>query len=168
MVRSGWSIGRLRPAELLILAGAATLITTMFFAWYELDLDSLTYRRVDGSPNIGSLELSFWDLAVARWFVLAALACAILLILCALIARTPGWAVVLGTPAVVFGFIATIFMVVRAIDSPADGYEATLAVYAALAGTVAVLLGAFGSLRDEYVPPGFAQAPEPERLTVER
>lgn len=161
MVRSGRSIGRLRPAELVTLAGVLALGVSLFFDWFELALTLPDGSVLDG---LYELDTSFWSLSVTRWLVLLAL-CFSSAMLVANLASTPGLSVILATPTFLLGIAAAIALIQRTLNDP-HGLDQTAWLCVALAGTVLITFGAFWAMRDEYVPPGFKRGPEPELLSV--
>lgn len=146
---------KIRGSEWLVLAAATLLLVSTFFAWFEI-------------PHFGvTLEANVWDLTIVRWWIYLAIVLGLSVFLTALLSRTPDWSVILCTPLVVFSLVAMISMIWRAIDSPIDGAAATGWFYVALAAAIALFAGACWAIRDERVPAGFLESPEPEFIEID-
>src|SRR5665647_179652 len=101
-------LSKLRPAEWLTTLGVIVLFASTFKPWFKL-----------AGADI-SINLNVWDLSVTRWFVYLALIVSAWMVIAALLGKTPRWALVFNTPAVLLSFLAAIGVVVRLIDPP-DG-----------------------------------------------
>jgi len=143
-------LGRLRGGELLALAGVALVTVSLFERWYE-------------GP---SGELGAWDTfgpAVAL-LLLAALA-ALALVASALLERSVATPVAVAVWCVPLGLIGLIAALVRVFERPQHATTVCIGAWLALAGTVAILAGAWLTLRDErpsrYKPATPAPRPRP-------
>jgi drug/metabolite transporter (DMT)-like permease len=139
--------GRLRAGELLALAGAALLIASLTQPWYQ--------------TPIGKVDL--WDtFGPGAALLLAALAAALTMVAAALLEReSPALPVSTAVWCVLLGLIGLIAAVVRVLERPDHASSLCIGPWLALAGTLAVLLGAWWVLRDERpsrYPPAW---PEP-------
>lgn len=140
------SLRRLRPGELLALAGAICVIVSLFLAWYE-------------SPA-GTLDA--WDTFGPGVALLLAAACAALaLVVSALTERSPALPVSTAVWCIPLGLLATIAAIVRVIERPDHATSVCAGAWLALAGAVAILAGAWQSLRDERPSLYEPATPEP-------
>jgi hypothetical protein len=144
------SLRRLRVGELLALAGAICLIVALFEPWYE--------------GAIGTLDA--WDtFGPAVVLALAALSAALAMIASAVTERSSALPVATAVWCVLIGFMAVIAAVVRVFERPDHATAVCVGVWLALAGSVAILLGAWLALRDErpslYEPISVEPRPRP-------
>ncbi len=140
------SLKRLRVGELLALAGAACLIVSLLEPWYE---------------NAGG-KLDAWDTFGPSVVLLAAAAgAALALVLSALTERGVALPVASAVWCVLLGLLAVIASVVRVLERPDHATQTCAGAWLALAGAVAVLAGAWLSLRDERTSMYEPAAPEP-------
>jgi uncharacterized membrane protein HdeD (DUF308 family) len=140
------SLRRLRTGELLVLVGVACLIISLLEPWYE----SATGR------------LDAWDtFGPAIVLLLAALCAGLALALSALSERSPALPVSMGVWSVLLGLAAVIAAVVRVIERPDHATSLCAGAWLALAGAVAITLGAWQSLRDERPSMYEPASPEP-------
>jgi hypothetical protein len=163
---------KLRPAELLALAGTITLFVATFLPWFALPsaadiAKSTPGARLVGGGNDGAINLNVWDLGLARWWIYLAILLGACMVLAALLSRTVEWSIILCTPLVFASGIAFLCLFVRLFDSPRAHAGAQLGFYVALAGAAALLAGTCWALRDESVPEGFEKAPRPELIHVD-
>lgn len=163
---------KVRPSELLALIGALILFVATFFAWFSLpalaELQELAPNAaIVGGGDPGTIDLNVWDLQFARWFVYLSVLLAVCMFLAALLSRTADWAMVLATPTTVFGGIAMICMLVRAIDAPRDFADPTSWFFVGLVGSIVLFAGACWTVRDETVPSGYAKPPKTELIEVQ-
>jgi uncharacterized membrane protein HdeD (DUF308 family) len=140
------SLRRVRVGELLALLGAACVIVSLFEPWYE-----------------GALgRLDAWDTFGPAVVLLMAAACAALaLVLSNLAERSPGLPVSLAVWSVLLGLIAVIAAVVRVLERPDHATSLCAGAWLALAGAVAILAGAWQSVRDERTSRYESATPEP-------
>lgn len=128
------SLRRLRAGELLAAAGAILVIVSLFERWYE-------------GP---SGELDAWDtFGPAMLLLLLATAAAIGLVLSTIAERSVAVPVALAVWSVLLGLIAVIAAVVRVAERPQHATHVCIGAWLALAGAVAILVGAWLALRDE-------------------
>jgi hypothetical protein len=129
------SLRRLRVGELLALAGATCVIVSLLEPWY------------DGPHG----RLDAWETFGAAVVLLMAAACAALaLVLSTLAERSPALPVSLAVWSTLLGLIAVIAAVVRVLERPDHATSLCVGAWLALAGALAILLGAWQSLRDEH------------------
>ncbi|HTQ68366.1 MAG TPA: hypothetical protein VMI13_06710 [Solirubrobacteraceae bacterium] len=141
---------RLRRGELITLAGVALLIASLFVPTYH-------------SP---SGELDAWDtFGAAVALQLAAIFAGLALVLSALTERTAALPVSTAVWCVPVGLAGVIASVVRLLERPEHASGLATGGWLALAGALAVLAGAWETLRDEhtplYEPPSPAPRPRP-------
>lgn len=162
---------KLRISEWLVGLGVVLLFGATFKPWFTVPgaeklEDLATDALLEGSTSLGT-GLNVWDLGFTRWFVYLALICAALMLVAAVFGETVHFAIVMATPTVLFSFICSIGMIVRLIWPPAGASETETAFYVAVAGSLLIFLAGCWSIRDEYVPPGYEPAPDPERISLE-
>jgi drug/metabolite transporter (DMT)-like permease len=140
------SLRRVRLGELLALLGAACVIVSLLEPWYE-----------------GALgRLDAWDTFGPAVVLLMAAACAALaLVLSNLAERSPGLPVSLAVWGVLLGIIAVIAAVVRVLERPDHATSLCAGAWLALAGAMAILAGAWQSVRDERTSLYEPASPEP-------
>jgi hypothetical protein len=129
-------IRRMRLGELVVLAGVACVIISMFTPWY--------------SSPIGNLDL--WDtFGPAAALILAALCAGLAVIAGALAERdeNPSLAVAAAVWCVLLGLAGSIGAIVRVLERPENAGSTCIGPWLGLAGTLAILLGAWLVLRDE-------------------
>jgi hypothetical protein len=128
------SVRRLRLGELLALAGAVCVIVSLFEPSYE---------------NAAG-KLDAWDTfgpAVAL-LIVAAIA-ALVLVLSALTELSVALPVAAAVWSVALGLAAVIAALVRVLERPDHATSLCAGAWLALAGAVAILAGAWQSVRDE-------------------
>jgi hypothetical protein len=128
------SLRRLRLGELLALAGALCLIVSLFRPWYE---------GPAGTLNVWET----FDAAVV--LLLAALCAALAMVISALTERSTALPVSTAVWCVALGLIAAIAAIVRLAERPDHATSVSAGAWLALAGALAILLGAWQALRDE-------------------
>jgi hypothetical protein len=128
-------IRRLRAGELLALAGAVCLVVSMFTPWY--------------SSPVGNLDL--WDtFGPAAALMLAALCAGLAVVVSALSERgNPSLAVGSAVWCVALGLAGSISALVRLLERPQNAGSTCIGPWLGLAGTLAILVGAWLVLRDE-------------------
>ncbi len=143
------SLRRLRLGELLATAGAICLVVSFTLPWYE-NAES----KLDAWSTFGPAVVLLMAAAIA----------ALVLLLATVTERTPALPVAAAVWGVLFGLIAVVAAIVRVLERPDHATSLCAGAWLALVGAVAVLLGAWQSIRDEraslYDPP----VPEPRRL----
>jgi hypothetical protein len=127
-------IRRLRLGELLVLAGAICLIVSLFVPSYDSSIGHLSAWNTFG-PAV-ALEL-------------AAICAALAMVVSALGERSPALPVSTAVWCVPLSLAATIAALVRVLERPDHASSLAVGGWLALAGAVAVLLGAWQALRDE-------------------
>jgi hypothetical protein len=146
------SVGKLRAGELVALLGAAAVFVSLTLRWYE-------------GPS-GPLDA--WDtFGVGLALLLAAAVAALWLFASTLTERSgTALAVVAGVWCVAFGVAGVIAAIVRVLERPDHATEVCAGAWVALAGALAILLGAWLSVHDErvsrYPPAAPAARPRPE------
>jgi hypothetical protein len=140
---------RIRLGELLAAAGAVCLIVSLTLPWYE---------NVEG-------KLSAWStFGPAVVLLMLAILAALVLILATVAERTPALPVAAAVWGVLFGLVAVIAAVVRVLERPDHATSLCAGAWLALVGAVAVLLGAWQSIRDERTSRYEPAAPQARRL----
>ena len=142
-------LARIRTGELLATAGAICLIVALTLPWYQNSEGKLSAWSTFG-PAVVLLMLA----------ALAALA----LLLATVAERTPALPVAAAVWGVLFGLLATIAAIVRVLERPDHATTLCAGAWLALVGAVAVLLGAWQSIRDERTSRYEPAAPEARRL----
>lgn len=128
------SARRLRIGELVALAGVGCVIAALTRPWYQ-------------SP-IGNLDA--WDtFGPGVVLLLAAVCAALAMVLSALTERSPALPVSTAVWCVALGLLAVIAAIVRVFERPDHASGVCIGVWLALAGALAILLGAWQALRDE-------------------
>jgi hypothetical protein len=129
------SLGKVRLGELLALAGAVLVIVSLLLPWYE------------GSSS-GTLDA--WEtFGAGVVLLLAGAAGAVWLFLAALTERSPALAVEAAVWGVPLGIAASIAAIVRVLERPEHATGLCAGAWLALAGAVAILVGAWQAVRDE-------------------
>jgi hypothetical protein len=128
------SLRRLRLGELLALAGSAAVIVSLLEPWYEGPLG-----RLDAWDTFGPAVV----------LLLAALSAALALVLSTLGERSPALPVSMAVWSVLLGLVAVIASAVRVLERPDHASSLCVGAWLALGGAIAILLGAWQSLRDE-------------------
>jgi hypothetical protein len=140
---------RIRLGELLAAAGAVCLIVSLTLPWYE---------NAEG-------KLSAWStFGPAVVLLMLAILAALVLILATVAERTPALPVAAAVWGVLFGLVAVIAAVVRVLERPDHATSLCAGAWLALVGAVAVLLGAWQSIRDERTSRYEPAAPQARRL----
>jgi hypothetical protein len=144
------SIRTVRPGELLALAGAACAIVSLLKPWYQ-------------APS-GNLDA--WDTFGPGVVLLAlAIAGALRLVLSTLAERSSAAPVRAVVWAVALALIAVIAALVRLLERPQHATGLCAGAWLALIGAVAMLVGAWLSVRDErgalYAPATPKPRPRP-------
>ncbi len=143
------SLGRLRLGEMLATAGAICLVVSFTLPWYE---------NAEG-------KLDAWSTFGPAVVLLMAAAIAALVLLLATVAeRTPALPVAAAVWGVLFGALAVVAAIVRVLERPDHATSLCAGAWLALAGAVAVLLGAWLSIRDERTSRYEPATPEARRL----
>jgi hypothetical protein len=139
----------LRSGELIVLAGVACVVYSLFVRWYS-------------GPGG---NLSAWDtFGPGMALVLAAAAAGLALVVSTVTERTVALPVALGVWTVVLGLAGVIAAIVRVLERPSHSTMVCVGAWLALAGTAAIVAGAWQSLRDERTSRYDAADPEPRPL----
>jgi hypothetical protein len=127
-------VKRVRAGELVALVGAVCVIVSLFLPWYE-------------SPS-GMLDAwSTFGPAVA--LLMLAAGAALVLVLATVTEHSTALPVFAGVWCVPLGLIAVIAALVRVLERPDHATALCAGAWLAFAGAVAILLGAWQSIRDE-------------------
>jgi len=144
------SLKRVRSGELLALAGAVLVIVSLLEPWYE--------------GPAGTLD-AWGTFGPAVVLLMLAAAIALALLGATLTERSTAVPVAVAVWGVLFGLVAVIAAVVRLLERPDHATSLCAGGWLALAGAVAILGGAWQSLRDErtslYEPAAPASRPPP-------
>jgi peptidoglycan/LPS O-acetylase OafA/YrhL len=128
------SFKRIRAGELLALLGAGLVIVSLTRRWYETPSGTLDAWNTFG-PAVALLIL--------------AAGAALVLVLGSLTERSTALPVAAAVWSVLFGLVAVIAAVVRLLERPDHATSLCAGGWLALGGAVAILGGAWQSLRDE-------------------
>lgn len=144
------SLRRVRLGELLAAAGAICLIVALTMRWYE---------NAEGN-------LSAWStFGPAVVLLILAAITALVLLLATVTERTPALPVAAAVWGVLFGALAVVAAIVRVLERPNHATMLCAGAWLALVGAVAILLGAWQSIRDERTSHYEPATPEPRRLS---
>jgi uncharacterized membrane protein len=136
--RAPMALRRLRVGELLALLGAALVIVSLLLPWYE-------------GSTLGTLTA--WDTFGAAVVLVIAAACAALaMVVSALTERSTALPVSTAVWCVLVGLIGLIAALVRVLERPDHATSLCAGAWVALAGAIAIPLGAWLTLRDEHSP----------------
>jgi uncharacterized membrane protein HdeD (DUF308 family) len=125
---------QLRMGEMLALLGAILVIVSLFVRSYE--------------APVGNLDA--WNTFGPGVVLLLVAACAALaMVISALTERTTALPVSTAVWCVLLGLVGVIAAIVRVVERPEHATMACVGVWLALAGAVAILVGAWLALRDE-------------------
>jgi hypothetical protein len=125
---------RLRVGELLTLVGAVCALVSLFVRSYEAPSGDLDAWSTFG-PSV-ALEL-------------VAVCAALAVVISALTERTTALPISTAVWCVPLGSLGVIAAVIRAFERPEHASMACVGLWLALAGTVAILIGAWLVMRDE-------------------
>jgi len=140
------SLRRLRAGELLAGAGAVCVVVSLF---------EPAYQQPSG-------QVDAWDTFGPTVALLLAAACAALwLLLSTITERSAAMPVAAAVWSVPLGLIAVICALIRVLERPGHATGLCFGAWLALAGAVAILAGAWQSLRDERTSRYEPANPEP-------
>jgi uncharacterized membrane protein len=126
---------RMRLGELIALLGSACVIASLLLPWY-------------GGSALGTLDA--WDTFGAAVVLLIAAACAgLAMVVSALAERSTALPVALAVWSIVVGLIGVVAAIVRVLERPDHATSLCAGAWFALAGALAILVGAWLALRDE-------------------
>lgn len=144
------SLRRLRSGELLASAGAICVIVSLLEPWYEGPLGKLDAWDTFGGGVV---------------LVVAALCASLAMIASAVTERSPALPVSTAVWCVFVGLLGVIAAIVRVLERPDHASSLCVGAWLALAGTLAILAGAWQALRDErpsmYEPLHIEPRPRP-------
>ncbi|HST33136.1 MAG TPA: hypothetical protein VLJ80_06405 [Solirubrobacteraceae bacterium] len=145
------SLSKVRLGELLALVGAACVIVSLLVPYYE-------------GPTTGTLTV--WDtFGPTAALLLAAAAAGLCLFATTLTERSTALPVVATVWAIPLGLAGVISAIVRLLERPNHATTICAGAWLALAGTLAILAGAWQAIRDErrsrYAPATPATRPSP-------
>ncbi len=138
---------RPRAGELLALAGAVAILVSLFVRAYQNASGDLT-----GLDTFGA--------AVA--LLLLAAAAALALTVATALERSSAIPIAAAVWTTLFGLTAVVAAIVRVLERPEHATRVCIGSWLALAGAVAILAGAWLSLRDERVS-SYDSTPPPPR-----
>lgn len=128
-------MSKVRAGELLALAGAISVVVSLLVPYYE-------------GPATGSLGV--WDtFGPAAALLIAAAAAGLCVFASAATERSAALPVAAAVWAVPIGFAGLVAAIVRLLERPQHATSVCAGAWLALAGTLAILLGAWQSVRDE-------------------
>jgi len=128
------SLKRIRAGELLALVGAILVVVSLFEPWYQ-------------SPS-GNLD-AWSTFGPAVVLLILAAGAAIVLFVATVTERSTALPVAAGVWTVLLGLIAVIAAVVRLLERPDHASSLCAGAWLGFVGAVAILLGAWQSMRDE-------------------
>lgn len=144
------SFRRIRPGEVLALAGAICVIVALTLPWYE---------NAEG-------KLSAWStFGPAVVLLILATIAALVLFFATLTQRSPALPVASGVWSVVLALIAVIAAIVRVLERPDHATSLCAGAWLGLVGAVAMLAGSWWSMSDERTSLYEPARPEPRRLS---
>jgi uncharacterized membrane protein len=124
--------------ELLALLGATLVLVSLLLPWY-------------GGSTLGTL--SAWDtFGAALVLLIAAASAGLAMVAGALTERSTALPVSAAVWSVAVGLIGVIAALVRVLERPDHATSLCTGAWLALAGAVAIPLGAWLTLRDEHAP----------------
>jgi hypothetical protein len=124
----------LRAGELLALSGAISLAVSLFEPWYH--------------GLVGTRDL--WDtFGPGAALLLVALVGALTMVASALTAHSAALPVSSAVWCVLLGWIGVVAAIVRLVERPEHAGSLSIGAWLALAGTIAIAVGAWEALRDE-------------------
>ncbi len=146
------SPSKVRVGELLALAGAACVIVALLVPYYE-------------GPTTGTLTV--WDtFGPAAALLLAAAAAGLCLFATTLTERSTALPVAATVWTIPLGLAGVISAIVRLLERPDHATALCSGAWLALAGTLAILAGAWLAIRDErrskYTPAAPTPRPRPD------
>jgi hypothetical protein len=146
------NISKIRAGELLALVGAACVIVSLLVPYYE-------------GPTTGTLTV--WDtFGPAAALLLAAAAAGLCLFATTLTERSTALPVAATVWGIPLGLAGVISAIVRLLERPNHASAVCAGAWLALAGTLAILAGAWQAIRDErrsrYTPANPAPRPRPD------
>jgi hypothetical protein len=125
---------RLRPAEVLAAAAGLLLAVALFLPWFE----------------IGGVREDAWNALTVAEIPSALAALGALCLVVATVTRpSPAIPLAVAVATAVVALVAVIAVAIRAADPPAAATDRCYGLWLALGGSVAVLVAAALSLRDE-------------------
>jgi hypothetical protein len=128
------ALRRLRAGELLVAAGVACVVVSLFEPWYE------------GAAG----KLDAWDtFGPGVALLLAATSAGLALVVATLAERTVAVPVAAAVWTVLLGLLAVIAAIVRVLERPQHTTALCVGAWLALIGAVAIFAGAWQVLRDE-------------------
>lgn len=167
-------MNKLRTIDLIAPVGGLVLLISTFLGWF--DYPNPAYIELSKSLENGFASVEFsepavlqataWNMTFTRYVIYLAAIAGIALFLMTVMSATPAASIVSTTPVLWIGTLASLAIAYRWIDVPIDGATVRAPLYLGLGAAVTVMVGAFVTMRDEHVPAGFAQAPEPVAYTV--
>lgn len=145
------SLSKVRVGELVALVGAACVIVSLLVPYYEAPTGTL----------------AVWDtFGPAAALLLTAVAAGLCLFTATLTERGTALPVVATVWAIPLGLAGVISAIVRLLERPDHATTICAGAWLALAGTLAILAGAWQAIRDErrskYAPAAPAPRPRPD------
>jgi hypothetical protein len=154
---------RLRRGELIVGASALVLLASMFVLdWYGL---TATYSPTAEGLGVPT-AVNAWDgLTIMRWLLLLTVGSALALVYFQARRRAPALPVTLSALTTVLSLITVLALIYRVLinqPGPGEVVEARVGAYVGLLSAVALLYGAWRSLRQE----GIAERDAPAEIPV--
>src|SRR5688572_27555591 len=125
----------MRRAEPVAGVGGILLLVSLFLPWYRLGI--VETISSGGSSSVAGPEFTGWQVLSVIDVLLALLALlAVAVPVVSLAARGPAKPIAVAVLASAFGWVAVVLVLLRLVDSPADGLELRYGAWLALAGAV--------------------------------
>ncbi len=132
---------RLRVGEIVLAAGGAVLIVSLFLPWYDTAGDA----SASGFEALGAIDVILALVA----------ACAISVTVATTVMRVAAVPIALDALATLLGLPALVLVLVRVLDLPEVATGREFGVWVALAGAAGIVVGGALAMRDERLsPPG--------------
>jgi hypothetical protein len=155
----GVDLNRVRTGELLAGVGGGVLLVDLFLVKWFGHHEQTRGARI---PTSVLPDVNGWhSLDNTRWLLLLTALAALALVYLTARHRAPALPVAASVIATVLGALATLFVLYRVIDHPADGLTAQVGLFLGLVAAAAVFAGGYLAMRDEQ---GARPAGAPARL----
>ena len=148
------TLGRLRPAELLVAVASVALALSLWATWYSVG------PQGGGAAERLEATVSGWEAFTVIDLVLAlAAVVGLTLVVAQAASRSPTLPISVAVLAATAGIVATLLVAARILDGPGpdEALELGAGAWLGLAAAALLTAGAWWSMRDERSP----GAPEP-------
>ena len=127
---------RVRNGDWIALASGVVLIVALFLPWYEAGGETGSAWETLAVVDVVLLVCALFG--VAQWFFTVQ-------------QPTPAVPLAIAGLGAWAGVVATLFVLIRLIDAPADGLAVEYGVFVALAASLGLFTGAWRALGDERI-----------------